>query len=137
MPFPIKVRLRMGAGRWSDRRTPPPARKGIGTLEERAEEIVEDCRQVSDAVDHPLLRDHQAKLSEAVVAYEQGLFCAGQALAVVVTALLQWVYGHRELKTVRLSPMRAKSEEEMLLRDFVCRSCSRRRCRRSEGGWTT
>lgn len=43
----------------------------------------------------------------------------GQGLAaVVITALLQWVSGHGELRRVKTSPTRAKDENEQVLRDL-------------------
>jgi hypothetical protein len=88
-------------------------------LEEHVEEIVADCAKVVAAVNHPRLREHQDRLMQAVAAHRVGLHAAGQALAaVVVTALLQWVYGHGELKKVRTSPMRAKDADEQLVRDL-------------------
>ena len=47
-------------------------------LEEHAEEIIEDCWKVVDDVDHPLLRDHAAKMSESVVGYQEGMLFAGK-----------------------------------------------------------
>ena len=97
----------------------PDATARRALLEEHAERIIDDCGKVVDAVDQPPLRDHAAKISEAVVAFEEKMWFAGQALAaVVITSLLQWVYGHGELKKVRSSSMRAKTTEEQLLRDL-------------------
>lgn len=88
-------------------------------LGEHVEEVVADCGAVVAHVDHPRLREYQDRLGQAVAAHQAGLHAAGQALdAAVITALLQWVYGHVELKKVRKSPMRAKDAEEQLLRDL-------------------
>lgn len=97
----------------------PDAAARRALLEAHVDEIVADCAAVVAAVDHPRLREHQDRLAQAVAAHQAGLHAAGQALAaVVVTALLQWVYGHRELKKVRTSPMRVKDEDDQLLRDL-------------------
>jgi hypothetical protein len=97
--------------------TDADARRAL--LEAYVEEIVTDCAEVVAAVDHPQLREHQDRLSQAIAAHQAGLHAAGQALsAVVVTALLQWVYGHGQLKKVRISPLRATDVDEQLLRDL-------------------
>jgi hypothetical protein len=92
-----------------------PARRQL--LRKHADEVVADCAKVTEAVTHERLRQHRARLLEAVAAFRADVPSAGQALAaVVITVLLQWVYGHEHLKNVRTSPMRAQDAERQVLR---------------------
>ncbi len=89
----------------------------LALLEEHAGEVVDDCTAAIADVDHPRLREHRARLCEALAAYRADVPTAAQALAaVVLTALLQRVYGHEQLKSVRYSALRAKDSDERVLR---------------------
>jgi len=87
-------------------------------LTEHAADIVEDCGTALAAVDQPQLEQYRELLSQAVAAHQAGLNGPGQSMsAVVLTALLQWVYDHGELRTVKTSPLRSKGMDDLLLRD--------------------
>lgn len=94
------------------------ARRAV--LSERVDDIVADCAVVADREYEPELVAYAHRLREAVAAHRAGLHAPGQALAaVVVTALLQWVYGHGELRKVKDSPLRAPEDpDEQVLRDL-------------------
>lgn len=77
-------------------------------LEKHASDIVADCTTAAAEVSHPALQEHRKRLLEATQAHAAGLHGPGQSMsAVVVTALLQWVYDHGQLKKVKSSPLRA------------------------------
>jgi hypothetical protein len=97
----------------------PDAAARRDLLVTHVDDIVSDCAEVADREYHPKLVAYAARLRDVVEAHRAGLHAPGQVLAaVVVTALLQWVYGHGELSRVKTSPRRAKDEDEQLLRDL-------------------
>jgi hypothetical protein len=97
----------------------PDAAARRALLETHVDDIVSDCAEVTDREYHSELVAYADRLQDVVEAHRAGLHAPGQSLAaVVVTALLQWVYGHGELRRVKASPMRAKAEDEQVLRDL-------------------
>jgi hypothetical protein len=84
-------------------------------LQTHAGDIIADCGAVVADVTEQTLREHKARLVDAIRAHEAGLHAPAQAMsAVVITALLQWVYAHQELRNVKASPLRAPQQPDDL-----------------------
>lgn len=89
-------------------------------LTDHAGDIVADSMTAATEVSHPALQKHRKRLLEATQAHAAGLHGPGQSMsAVVITALLQWVYDHGQLKRVKSSPLRAPTDaDDLALRLF-------------------
>jgi hypothetical protein len=98
----------------------PDAASRRGLLAANVNDIVADCAAVAAAVTHQSLREHRDRLLDATHAHQLGLHAPAQAMTtVVLTALLQWVYAHKELRKVKVSDFRMPEDaEEVAFRLF-------------------
>lgn len=84
-------------------------------LAAQSDDIVADCAAVTAEVTHDALREHRDRLLDATRAHQLGLHAPAQAMTtVVLTALLQWVFAHGELRKVKTSDYRVPEDAEEL-----------------------